>query len=283
MAARVHPGAAPPPPLPVRKIVIVGGSNVGKSALIRRYLLDQGLGDAPPAAPRNDIAIGTKPRTAAGDWLEVWDVPPSASADAADVSDAFLFADADAVALVFDLPNAAPSLRAAAAWLARAQACRRNVDVNDGDAGPVPCVLVGAKDDALAALSEAQRGGVLWNANEWARQRRVPFLACSAATGDGVGAVFESLGDAASAVDRAKAKAKADAAAAAAAAAAEAAAAAAAAETPADVGIAIDQDAGPTGDAGPAGDAGNDDDDHDDAALAAALALAVLSVLSFLA
>ena len=91
MAAKVHPGAPPPPPLPVRKILLVGAPKCGRSSLARRFLLDAGLDDAPPARPRNDVAIGTKPRPSVGEWLEVWDVPPSATPDDADVSDDFLF------------------------------------------------------------------------------------------------------------------------------------------------------------------------------------------------
>ena len=165
--------------LPTLKVLLLGASGVGKSAIVRRYTEDDFVDEA-------EATIGVDYRTksirAAGKWfrLRVWD---TAGQERYRTLTRSYYRGAQGVILgaslltVYDV-SSAESFDALPTWLSEA-------DTFCGESAPVRLV-VGNKTDRERAVPRA-------DAEAHAERAGALYAECSAKEGDGVAAAFAEL------------------------------------------------------------------------------------------
>lgn len=159
------------PNLPIYKVIISGDSNVGKTSLIRRYC--EGQFDESRITTLG-VDFQTK-LVMVGDTqvkLSIWDVAGQEKFQT--FRDTF-YRGAHAVALVYDVTQP-PTFFSLMHWR---EEIHKLVPL-------VPMAVIGNKNDLYKFVAPEE-------ARAWARSLEMPFLLTSAATGEGVEALFSGL------------------------------------------------------------------------------------------
>ena len=162
-----------------RKVLLLGDGGVGKTSLIRRFVVDKFSDDyivtIGTKITKKDLRIDTGARTVDLS-LMIWDVLGQRGYRGIQASS---FDGARGVLFVYDLTRPETQDSLATYWLPRLRAV----------AGDVPRVVVGNKVDLLE-----DRGGAVRDAEEFAPTIGATAFASSAKTGENVEAAFLALG-----------------------------------------------------------------------------------------
>ena len=162
-----------------RKVLLLGDGAVGKTSLIRRFVIDRFSDDyivtIGTKITKKDLRIDLGARTVELS-LMIWDVLGQKGYRAIQASS---FDGARGVVLVHDLTRRETRESLASYWLSRLKEV----------VGEIPRVVVGNKVDLVADRGVASR-----EAERFASTIGAPAFACSAKTGENVEAAFLALG-----------------------------------------------------------------------------------------
>lgn len=128
------------------KVLVVGARGAGKTAVWRRYVKEEYVGGRPPGSPRGEEArrpaLGLKHIVGAGEGnvtLEVWDVPCTASEDAASAD---LYTEGACGVVVVTDATKPRTFQEVGVWV---DALRRRAE--GSRRGPPPLLLLANKSD----------------------------------------------------------------------------------------------------------------------------------------
>lgn len=162
--------------LPTLKLLLIGSSGVGKSAIVRRYTTDEFIEDDANAT----IGIDYQLKSVCVDqkwWkLSLWD---TAGQERYRTLTSSYYRGAQGVVLVYDVTDR-ESFESLSSWL-------KELAMFQGDVPPV-CLLVGNKVDL-----EHQRVVSTEEGSAFAQARGSLFVECSAKAGRGVDRAFDEL------------------------------------------------------------------------------------------